>query len=233
MAKKTIVETEVKEPVNNGLNLDGLQTAIYDFAGTSGSQKTLAKEILAFVPNWLDGELDSSITSRVNRALMLRHKEISYAEYGYAEINGSSHFVMVYELVDGVETQIDPELRKKCKNIMRIDSDHALSYSGQEFGKLKKDGHTEKYLAFSVWRKRGSKYISNVKGEITRKIKAIITPETKGRAVIADFVDHATDTFKDLKARCKTSLEARGDTTANPDKFAQGMKAFWAEYNKA
>ena len=230
MVKKTIVETEVKEPVNNGLNLDGLQTAVYDFAGTSSSQKTLAKEIFAFVPNWLDGNLDASITSRVNRALLLRHKEISYAEYGYAEINGSSHFVMVYELVDGVETQIDPELRKKCKNIMRIDSDHALSYSGQEFGKLKKDGHTEKYLAFNVWRKRGSKYISNVKGEITRKIKAIVTPDSKGRAVIADFSDWLTDSFKDAKKRCKTSLEARGDTTANPDKFAQGIKAFWDVY---
>ena len=231
MAKKTIVEIEVKEPVNNGLNLDSLQTSVYKFAGTSGSQKILAKEIFAEVPNWLDGKLDASVTDRVNRALLLRHKEISYAEYGYAEINGSKHFVKVSETIDGQVSLIDPELRNKCSNVMRLDAGHALSYTGQEFGNIKKkEGDIEKYQAFAEWRTRGSKYISNVTGEITRKIKAIINPETKGRAVITDFVDHTTVVFGELKKRCKTSLDARGDTTANPDKFAQGIKAFWAIY---
>ena len=230
MAKKTIVETEVKEPVNNGLNLDGLQTSVYKFAGLSGGQKSLAKEILGFVPNWLDGKLDASVTDRVNRALLLRHKEISYAEYGYAEINGSKHFVKVSETIDGQVSLIDPDLRNKCSNIMRLDAGHALSYTGQEFGKIKKDGDIEKYQAFSEWRTRGSKYISNVTSEITRKIKAIVMPEVKGRAVISDFADHVTEVFGDLKKRCKTSLDARGDTTANPDKFAQATKAFWVAY---
>ena len=230
MAKTPAVNPEVKEPVNNGLNLDGLQTAVYKFAGLSGSSTSIAKEIYSFVPNWLDGDLDSSITSRVNRALLLRHKEISYAEFGYAEINGSTHFVKVYELIDGAETQIDPELRKKCKNVMRIDADHALSYTGQEYGKLKTNGDLDKHKAIGEWRTKGSKYMSNVKGEITRKIKSLVAPETKGRAVIADFTDHLTEVFADLKKRCKTSVEARGDTTADPDKFARALKEFWAEY---
>ena len=231
MAKTPAVNPEVKEPVNNGLNLDSLQTSVYKFAGTSGSQKILAKEIFAEVPNWLDGKLDASVTDRVNRALLLRHKEISYAEYGYAEINGSKHFVKVSETIDGQVSLIDPELRNKCSNVMRLDSDHALSYTGQEFGNIKKvDGDIEKYDAIKLWRTRGSKYMSNVKREITSKIKSIVNPEVKGRAVIADFADHATEVFGDLKKRCKTSLDARGDTTANPDKFAQGIKAFWAIY---
>ena len=79
MAKTPAVNPEVKEPVNNGLNLDGLQTAVYEFASLSGSSTSIAKAIYSFVPNWLDGDLDSSITSRVNRALLLRHKEISYS----------------------------------------------------------------------------------------------------------------------------------------------------------
>ena len=232
MAKTPAVNPEVNEPVNNGLNLSGISLATYKFAGGSSSQKGLAVEIYGFVPNWLEGNVDKTIMAQVDRGLLLRHKENTYAEYGYAEINGSKHFVLVSEVIDGsVTPTIDPELRKKCSNVMRLDSDHALSYTGQEFGNIKKvDGDIEKYDAIKLWRTRGSKYMSNVKREITSKIKSIVSPEVKGRAVIADFADHATEVFGDLKKRCKTSLDARGDTTANPDKFDKGIKAFWAVY---
>ena len=93
-----VVNGDVAEPINKGLNLDGLQTAVYKFAGLLDDQKSLARQVLELVPNWADGNLDKSITARVDRACLLRHKEISYGEYGYVELNGAKQFLCFYKL---------------------------------------------------------------------------------------------------------------------------------------
>lgn len=233
MAKsnKPVVEVEVESnPVNNGLNLDGLQTAVYQFAGLVGEQRSLARTILELVPNWTSGSLDKSITERVDRALFLRHKELSYGEYGYVEINGAKQFVCLYQVTNGAVVIDNAKLKEKCANVMRIDSDHASSYTGQQFGALKKED-LDKYKVFGEWRKAGSKYLSNVKGKITSAIKDLENPENKTRSAVADFAVWFKEELATAKKRCKTSKDARGDDTANPDKFDKAVTAFWKEYN--
>lgn len=232
MAKNTKpeVEVEVSNPSANGLNLDGLQTDIYKFAGLVGEQKSLARSILEKVPNWLDGNIDKSVVERIDRALLLRHKELSYGEYGYIELNGAKQFLCFYKVSNGTVEINEPKLKDKCANVMRIDADHALSYTGQQFGALKKED-ADKHKVFSEWRTTGSKYCSNVKGNITKMIREILNPNSVTRSSVADFTDWLTDSFKDAKKRCKTSKESRGDTTANPDRFDSAVKAFWDKYN--
>lgn len=231
MAKtnKPVVENEVN-PVNNGANLEGLELAVYKFTGTLSEQKSLARQVLEFVPNWLDGNLDKSVTARIDRASLLRHKEIAYGEYGYVELNGAKQFLCFYQVSNGAVVIDAPKLKEKCANVIRLDADHCLSYTGQQFGALKKED-ADKHKVFAEWRKVGSKYISNVKGNITTKIKELTKPDSVTRASVADFSDWLTDSFKDAKKRCKTSKDSRGDTTANPDKFDSAVKAFWDKYN--
>lgn len=228
--KTTVVEVEVN-PVNNGLNLDGLESAVYQFTGTLSEQKGLARQVLQFVPNWVDGNLDKSVVARVDRACLLRHKEISWGEYGYVELNGAKQFLCFYKESNGAVVINEPKLKEKCANVIRLDADHCLSYTGQQFGALKKED-ADKHKVFAEWRTVGSKYISNVKNKITAQIKELVAPDSVTRASVADFADWLTDSFKSAKKRCKTSKESRGDTTANPDKFDSAVKAFWLAYNK-
>jgi hypothetical protein len=224
------VVADQANPSANGLNLDGLQTDVYKFAGLVGEQKGLARSILEKVPNWLDGNIDKSVVERIDRALLLRHKELSYGEYGYIELNGAKQFLCFYKVSNGAVEINEPKLKDKCANVMRIDADHALSYTGQQFGALKKED-ADKHKVFSEWRTTGSKYCSNVKGNITKMIREILNPNPVTRSSVADFADWLTDSFKDAKKRCKTSKDSRGDTTANPDKFDSAVKAFWDKYN--
>ena len=227
-----VVNGNVAEPINVGLNLDNLQTAVYKFAGLLDDQKGLARQVLELVPNWADGNLDKSITARVDRACLLRHKEISYGEYGYVELNGARQFLCFSKVINGsADPTIDGKLKERCANVIRLDADHCLSYTGQQFGALKKED-ADKYKVFAEWRKAGSKYCSNVKSSITRQIKALISPDSVTRDSIADFAVWLADEFKTAKKRCKTSKESRSDTTANPDKFDSAVKAFWTAYNK-
>ena len=225
-----VVNGDVPEPVNVGLNLDGLQTAIYQFAGLVGEQRGLARTILGLVPNWSSGNLDKSITERVDRALYLRHKELSWGEYGYVELNGAKQFLCFYRQVNGAIEINEPKLKEKCANVIRVDSDHASSYTGQQFGALKKED-LDKYKVWGEWRKAGSKYLSNVKGKITRAIKELENPDSTTRSAVADFTDWFKDELATAKKRCKTSKDSRSDTTAHPDKFDKAVKAFWASYN--
>jgi hypothetical protein len=229
--KKPAVQNEVEvNPVNNGLNLDTLETAVYKFTGTLSEQKSLARQVLELVPNWLSGNLDKSVTARVDRASLLRHKEISWGEYGYVELNGAKQFLCFYKEINGSVVVNEPKLKEKCSNVIRLDADHALSYTGQQFGALKKED-ADKHKVFSEWRTMGSKYISNVKTKITTQIKELTAPDSVTRSSVADFSDWLSDSFKTAKKRCKTSKESRGDTTASPDKFDQAVKAFWDKYN--
>ena len=233
MAKNTkpvLPEVEVPNPSSNGSNLEGLELAVYKFTGTLSEQKSLARQVLEFVPNWLDGNLDKSVTARIDRASLLRHKELAYGEYGYVELNGAKQFLCFHKVSNGAVILDEPKLKEKCANVMRIDADHCLSYTGQQFGALKKED-ADKHKVFAEWRTMGSKYISNVKGKITTQIKELTKPDSVTRASVADFSDWLTDSFKDAKKRCKTSKDSRGDTTANPDKFDKAVKAFWDEYN--
>ena len=226
-----VVSGEVAEPVNIGLNLDGLQTAIYQFAGLLGEQKGIARTILELVPNWLDGKLDKSISERVNRALLLRHKELTYGEYGYVELNGAKQFLCFHKVVNGAVRVDEPKLKEKCANVIKLDADHALSYTGQQFGALKAED-ADKHKVWGEYRTMGSKYISNVVGKITTQIKELTKPESTTRNSVADFTDWLKDEFATAKKRCKTSKDARGDTTASPDQFDSAVKAFWSAYNK-
>jgi len=207
------------EVVNNGLNLTPIGSAVYQFSGLKAEQSTLARRILELVPSWLEG-LDAVVEEQIKRALLLRHRELpdGQAEYGYVEMNGAKHFV-----------KVTSDMAKKPANIMRLNADIALSYTGQEWGAMKKEC-LEKYNAVGFWRKKGSKYVSNIKGDITREIKALTTPEDTTRSAPDDFAVWMKANFDKAEKRVKISKEVRGDTTADPSKLKSAIKAFWTAY---
>ena len=202
-----------------GSNLTPIASAVYQFSGFKAEQTKLARRIMELVPNWLEG-IDGVVDEQIKRALLLRHRELNdgQAEYGYVEMNGSKHFVMV-----------TPTMKEKPKNTMRLNADIALSYTGQEFGAMKKEC-LEKYNAVALWRKKGSKYISNIKGDITREIKALTNPDSTSRSAPDDFAVFMKACFDKAEKRVKISKEVRGDTTADPSKLKSAIKAFWTAY---
>lgn len=205
--------------VNSGLNLTPIGSAVYQFAGFKAEQSNLARRILELIPTWNDG-LSPVEDEQIKRALLLRHRELpdGQAEYGYVEMNGSKQFV-----------KVTPEMTKKPTNIMRLNADIALSYTGQEFGAMKKED-IDKYNAVAVWRRKGSKYISNIKGDITREIKALTNPESTTRSAPDDFTVWLKAQFDKAEKRVKISKEVRSDTTADVAKFKLAVKAFWTAY---
>ena len=210
---------KANDVVVNGANLSPIGSAVYKFSGLKAEQSTLARRILELVPNWLEG-IDAVVEEQIKRALLLRHRELpnGQAEYGYVEMNGSKHFV-----------KVTPDMAKKPANIMRLNADIALSYTGQEWGAMKKED-LEKYNAVGFWRKTGSKYVSNVKGDITREIKALTTPEDTTRSAPDDFAVWMKSNFDKAEKRVKISKDVRGDTTADPSKLKLAIKAFWTAY---
>ena len=221
MVKKTIVETEVKEPVNNGLNLDSTELLGYQFSGVADKATSVAKAIYAKFPNFLEG-LAEDDEAKLKRGMLLRHKENNPAEqYGYVTMNGSSHFV-----------KVTPDMTEKPKETIWLDSDIALAYTPHDFGKLKADDN-EKYQVLLALRTAGSKYVSNKMRAITREIKSLVSPDAGSRSAVSEFVKYMTDVFTTADGRVKVSQKVRGDTTADPVKFKKAEKAFWADYNKA
>lgn len=221
MVNKTIVETEEKEPVVNGSNLDGTELLGYQFSGVADKAASIAKAIYAKFPNFLEGLADED-KAKLKRGMMLRQKENNPAEeYGYVAVNGSRHFVKVL-----------PTMTEKPKETMWLDSDIALAYTPHEFGKLKADDN-EKYQVLLALRKAGIKYTSNKFKAITLEIKDLLNPDAGTRKAVSEFIVYMTEAFNDADSRVKVSQKVRGDTTADPVKFKKAEKAFWAEYNKA
>ena len=154
-----------------------------------------------------------------------------YAGYQlrFNETNKADRYAIVndhYLLIDGS----NPDLEKE-REIVVIGTDYAMSFTQQQYGKLKNE-NPYLHAIIKVWRDKISTYCSNRLGDLKRQARAIMREgKPRERSATADFAHRLEDVFKDLATKCKNA-KARGDETADDKKFALARQAFMTAWSK-
>ena len=195
-------------------------TSIKDFAyqqagtmDTSTSQAQWAIDNLVGFPESITDE----DKVQLSEGYKLRFNENRPA-VTYAVING--HYV----LPDA------DQLKSKKVEKVEIGVEYAMSFSSQEYGKLKNTNPALHDVVGKV-RKALSTYQSNALGELVRKAKAILKQNTPTSRQSLTFVESMTKMFEAQAKSVKVKQVRGSDTTADAVKYAVGVKAFWSAYN--
>lgn len=204
---KATVTAEVTSP-------SSLKDAGYRFALSGDTSESIARYVLGQCPGIVDGELSDTVKADLTAGFQLRKHEIE----------GESFF----KLTDGVYVPVaDP---KDSKGLTAMSINVAMSYSQQEFGKLK-ERDRGLYDIISPLRKKMQTYASNRFADLKTAARRIANEgKPRERAANKDFTNALTVAFDALEKRAKTS-KARGDVTADPAKFLTARDAFLKIYN--
>lgn len=199
---KDIQETEVRS----------FKDAGYRSAKSGDENKIIARFVLDHCPTF-PKDLSKDIKTELFAGFQLRAHE-----------NWGSKF---YKLADGVFIPLEGEPSKDDKGILDFNVNFAMSFSQQEFGKLRSNDPA-KHAIIKEWRDRFSNYASNCMATLALSVKQL-TAIKKTRAENAGFVEAMTAVFDSYEKRVKTA-ETRGDSEADPLKYRMARDAFWKAY---
>lgn len=189
-----------------------LQDAAYRLAVGAEGTRNIAAYVLAQCPTFLD-EIPTTIRASLFAGFQLRKHELE----------GDKHYV----LRDGVYIPVtDPS---KAEGVVTFNINVAMSYSGQEFGQLRKVDPA-KHSVIGPLRDAFSTYASNRMKDLTRAIRDIVMADKpRERAPNAGFVEAVNKVFDAFEKRVKTA-QTRGDVDADPARFRAARDAFWKTY---
>lgn len=122
----------------------------------------------------------------------------------------------------------------EAKNIEKIEISvaYAFSYSSQEFGKLKNTQPALHALVSSV-REKCSTYCSNRFNDLKRKAKELLADgKPRERTANKNFSEFVEAWIKDAALTRLISAKARGDATADSERYNKAAAAFLAAWNK-
>jgi len=154
-----------------------------------------------------------------------------YAGYQlrFNEVNKADRYAIVndhYLLIDGSNTALEDEKEKVV-----IGVDYAMSFSQQQYGKLKNE-NPYLHAIIKSWRDRVNTYCSNRLGDLKRQARTILNEgKTRERSATADFAHRLDEVFKDLRIKCDNA-QKRGDETADKKKFDLARSAFMTAWSK-
>ena len=154
-----------------------------------------------------------------------------YAGYQlrFNEVNKADRYAIVndhYLLIDGSNTALEDEKEKVV-----IGTDYAMSFSQQQYGKLKNE-NPYLHAIIKQWRDRVNTYCSNRLGDLKRQARTILNEgKTRERSATADFAHRLDEVFKDLRIKCDNA-QKRGDETADKKKFDLARSAFMTAWSK-
>jgi hypothetical protein len=154
---------------------------------------------------------------------------------GYIARYNELHPVEQYARIDGNWLPLK-SLSKDAKplEVAEWNGAYALSaYSQQAFGTLKNEDNA-KYIVLKPLRTAASKYASDKVKSLERKAKEILreqSGEPKTREATKAFSEVIKVMHDDLRNRCKNA-KARGDDTADEDKYRKSVEAFNAIWLK-
>jgi len=147
----------------------------------------------------------------------------------FNEVNKPDTYAVVndhYLLIDGSNPALEDEREKVI-----IGVDYAMSFSQQQYGKLKNE-NPYLHAIIKQWRDKVNTYCSNRLGDLKRQARTILNEgKTRERGATADFAHRISDIFTDLAVKCKNA-KARGDETADEKKFATARQAFMTAWSK-
>jgi len=150
---------------------------------------------------------------------------------GYQRRYSETHPAVVYAVINGHYVVATPEhIANKAVEKIEVGVDYVLSYSSQEFGKLKST-EPEKHAVISKVRGEVLDYCSNRLGDLKRAADKILNKDKPRTRTTLDFIDSMEKVFSAQEKSVKVK-EGKGDTTASVAKFRLAQKAFWTTYNK-
>jgi hypothetical protein len=190
-----------------------IQDAGYKFAIQGDTASSIAQFVLAQCPNFLD-DVPSEVKDQLYAGFQLRKHELTGEKS--------------YKLSEGVLIPCDD---RTVPGLIVMSINVAMSYSQQEFGKLK-DRDPGLHAVVKPMRDAFSSYASNNMKALTAKIKAIVNAgKPRTRTANKGFREAMKDAFDTYEKRVKTAKD-RGDADANPVKFLIARDAFWTAYDR-
>lgn len=150
---------------------------------------------------------------------------------GYQKRWAEKHPAEVYAVINGHYVKATPEhVANKSVEKISVGLDFAFSMTSQDFGKLK-NTEPEKHALVAKVREQVSVYCSNRLGDLKRAATKLLNVNAARTRTTLDFTQSVQKVFDALSKSVKVK-DGKGDTTAEPAKFALAVKAFWTTYNK-
>jgi hypothetical protein len=150
---------------------------------------------------------------------------------GYQRRYAERHPAVIHAVINGHYVLATPEhIANKAVEKIEVSVDYVLSYSAQEFGKLK-NTEPAKHKVVSDLRGDVLDYCSNRLGDLKRAAEKILNKDKPRTRTTLDFIDSMEKVFSAQEKSVKVK-EGKGDTTASVAKFRLAQKAFWTTYNK-
>lgn len=207
MSKQTkgTVAPQATEPTS-------IQDAGYKFAFTGDTAANIAQYVHGVCPNFLD-EVPTEVKAQLYAGFQLRKHELTGEK--------------AYKLSEGVFIPCED---RSVQGLVVMSINVAMSYSQQEFGKLK-ERDPGLHAIVKPMRDAFSSYASNNMASLTAKIRDIVNAgKPRTRAANKAFRDAMKEAFDTYEKRVKTAKD-RGDTDADPVRFLVARDAFWRAYD--
>ena len=210
MSKKVAVV-----PLQPGVDIFSMQDAGYRFAQSGETMEAIARYVLGQCPTVLE-DVPKEVKSALYAGFQLRKHELTGDKY--YKVDGTTYIPLT-----GKPAGDD-------KGIVAFNVNVAMSYSPQEFGKMRESDPT-KHAVIKPLRDAFSSYASNSMADLLSKIRRIVNEgKTRARAANKDFTEAMNKAFDDFDKRVRTAKD-RGDVGADPVKFRVARDAFWRTYN--
>lgn len=150
---------------------------------------------------------------------------------GYQKRWAEKHPAEVYAVINGHYVKASPEhIANKSVEKISVGLDFAYSMTSQDFGKLK-NTEPEKHALVAGVRLKVQDYCSNRLGDLKRAAGKLLDTKAGKTRTTLDFTVSMQKVFDAMTKSVKVK-NGKGDTTAEPAKFAVAVKAFWTSYNK-
>jgi hypothetical protein len=211
------LEKAMSKKVDNGLppTPTSMQDAGYRFAQSGETMEMIARYVLGQCPSVLE-DVPKEVKLALYAGFQLRKHELTGDKY--YKVDGTTYIPLT-----GKPAGDD-------KGIAAFNVNVAMSYSPQEFGKMRESDPT-KHAVIKPLRDAFSTYASNSMADLLSKIRRIVNEgKTRQRAANKDFTEAMNKAFDDFDKRVRTAKD-RGDVGADPVKFRVARDAFWKAYS--
>ena len=181
-----------------------LKDASYQSCINKEKDASVAAYVLDQCPSFLDNPSDEVI-AEIKAGHLLRHSEITEPKYYTA---------------DFVPCSAD------TKGAMKYDIHTAMSYTQQQFGRLKNDD-PKLHAVIGAIRKSFSTYSSNRMTDLKTSVRKLLNERNgvkRERSATKDFAVWLAELADTIKTRAKTA-KARGDDTVNDAQVMAVVKA--------
>jgi hypothetical protein len=198
-------------PADSVVSINSLEDAGFIQAGAHEVADQVAHFVMAQCPTFPD-----EVTSEAKEALYK----------GYRHKFSLLRKTKIYAVIGDHVVQASPEHMSDAKvEKIEIGVDYVFSYSSQEFGKLRND-RPALHKVVGDLREQCSTYCSNRLGDLKKAVRRIKNEgKDRNRTANKNFAEYVDKFFETSLDRLK-SANARGDKTANAERFAKAKVAF-------